>query len=104
MVRRAFEEVEKVYQSFDHRPLIDSQGGDSHLSSVLAGGLSPLIATYLLKRLGAWPVALYVLGMAIVTTVSVLVATEPANQEIHEEIKEKITTEPVANRAEGAAS
>ncbi|HJQ70906.1 MAG TPA: MFS transporter [Blastocatellia bacterium] len=74
------------------------------LSSVLAGGLSPLVATYLLKRTGSsWPVALYVLGMAIVTTASVLVASETAHQEIHEEIKEHLAGGPVANRAEGAA-
>ncbi|HEX5734184.1 MAG TPA: hypothetical protein VF131_15225 [Blastocatellia bacterium] len=69
MVRRAFEKVEKEFESFDYRPLVDP-----------------------LKRTGsAWPVALYVLGMAIVTSVSVLVATETAHQEIHDEIKEEIS-------------
>jgi MFS transporter, MHS family, shikimate and dehydroshikimate transport protein len=69
------------------------------LSSVLAGGLSPLIATYLLKRTGSsWPVALYVFGMAVVTTVSVFVATETAHGEIHE----GMTVEPVVDRAESA--
>jgi metabolite-proton symporter len=72
------------------------------LSSVLAGGLSPLIATYLLKRTGSsWPVAVYVLGMAIVTTISVFVATETAHREIHEEVYQ--AARPVAGRAEGAS-
>src|SRR5262245_36413294 len=47
------------------------------LASVVAGGLSPLIATDLLKRTGvSWPIALFVVGMAAVTTVSVFLATE----------------------------
>ena len=71
------------------------------LSSVLAGGLSPLVATYLLKRTGSsWPIALYVLGMAVVTTVSVFVATETAHHEIHE----RVTANPVADRAGSASS
>jgi len=53
------------------------------LASVLAGGLSPLIATGLLQRYGvSWPIALFVVGMAAVTTVSVFLATETAHGEI----------------------
>jgi len=53
------------------------------LASVLAGGLSPLIATGLLQRTGAsWPIALFVVGMAAVTTVSVFLAHETAHGEI----------------------
>jgi hypothetical protein len=53
------------------------------LASVIAGGLSPLIATNLLKRTGAsWPIALFVVGMAAVTTVSVLLAAETAHGQI----------------------
>jgi len=53
------------------------------LASVIAGGLSPLIATGLLKRTGvSWPIALFVVGMAVVTTVSVFLATETAHGEI----------------------
>ncbi|NOT60569.1 MAG: MHS family MFS transporter [Acidobacteria bacterium] len=55
------------------------------LSSVLAGGLSPLIATGLLRKYGAsWPIALFVVGMAVVTTVSVLWAAETAHSEMAE--------------------
>ncbi|MGH9769115.1 MAG: MFS transporter [Blastocatellia bacterium] len=53
------------------------------LASVIAGGLSPLIATGLLQRTGdSWPIALFVVGMAAVTTVSVFLAIETAHGEI----------------------
>ena len=53
------------------------------LASVIAGGLSPLIATGLLKQTGvSWPIALFVVGMATVTTVSVFLAAETAHGEI----------------------
>jgi MHS family shikimate/dehydroshikimate transporter-like MFS transporter len=53
------------------------------LSSVLAGGLSPLIATGLLRHYGtSWPIALLIIGMAAVTTVSVYLATETAHSDI----------------------
>ncbi len=53
------------------------------LASVIAGGLSPLIATGLLQSTGvSWPIALFVVGMATVTTVSVFLATETAHGEM----------------------
>jgi metabolite-proton symporter len=53
------------------------------LSSVIAGGLSPLIATGLLKSYGAsWPIAAFVVGMAAITTISVYWAAETAHYEI----------------------
>jgi MFS family permease len=53
------------------------------LASVIAGGLSPLIATGLLQRTGrSWPIALFVVGMATVTTVSVFLAVETAHTDI----------------------
>ncbi len=56
------------------------------LSSVIAGGLSPLIATGLLRRYGAsWPIALFIIGMAAVTTVSVYCAAETAHTDIGSE-------------------
>ena len=51
----------------------------AQLASVLAGGLSPIFATLLLNRYGAnaqIPLALYVIGMAVVTIVAVAVASE----------------------------
>lgn len=53
------------------------------LASVLAGGLSPLIAAWLLKRYNAsWPIALYVIGLAAITTISVYWAAETAHVEM----------------------
>jgi len=45
---------------------------------VFSGGLSPLIATALLVRSGgqSWPVSLYMLGLVLLTVLSVLVARE----------------------------
>jgi metabolite-proton symporter len=56
------------------------------LASVIAGGFSPLIAAALLKRTGAsWPIAVVVVGMAAVTTISVFLAIETAHVEIDAE-------------------
>jgi len=56
------------------------------LASVLAGGLSPLIATSLLKRTGSYElIALLIIGMAVITTVSVYLAVETAHKDIHAE-------------------
>jgi MHS family shikimate/dehydroshikimate transporter-like MFS transporter len=53
------------------------------LASVLAGGLSPIIATTLYAKTGSsWPIAVYVIGMALITTVSVYMASETAHSDI----------------------
>lgn len=53
------------------------------LSSVIAGGLSPLIATALFRRYGvSWPIAVLIIVMAIVTMVSVYLAAETAHSEM----------------------
>jgi metabolite-proton symporter len=53
------------------------------LASVIAGGLSPLIATGLLQRVDdSWPIALFVVGMAAVTAISVFLAVETAHRDI----------------------
>jgi MFS family permease len=60
----------------------------AQLSSVLAGGLSPLIATSLLRwGYGRGALSLYVMGMAAVTIVSVALATETMHHDIEEERK-----------------
>lgn len=48
------------------------------LASPLAGGLAPLIATALLQWSGGkpWPVAMYLVGMALITIISVWLAAE----------------------------
>jgi metabolite-proton symporter len=57
------------------------------LASVLAGGLSPLIAAGLLKRYGgSGPIALYIVGLAVLTMVSVFLATETVHKNIGAEI------------------
>ena len=56
------------------------------LASVLAGGLSPLIATKLLADTGrSWPISLYLIGMAAITTLSVYLASETAHTDISED-------------------
>jgi metabolite-proton symporter len=53
------------------------------LASVIAGGLSPLIATGLLRKYGvSWPISLFVIGLASLTTVAVYWAAETAHTEI----------------------
>ena len=50
---------------------------------VVAGGLSPIIATGLFAKFGSsWPIELYVIGMAAITTISVYVASETAHKDI----------------------
>jgi metabolite-proton symporter len=53
----------------------------AQLASVLAGGLSPFIATALLARFGRTALASYVIAMALVTIVAVLVASETASHD-----------------------
>jgi metabolite-proton symporter len=54
------------------------------LASVFAGGLSPLIATALLAWSGGrpWPVALYMVGMALVSLGSVYLAAETREEDV----------------------
>jgi MFS transporter, MHS family, shikimate and dehydroshikimate transport protein len=58
----------------------------AQLSSVLAGGLSPIIATALLTYgYGRGALALYLIGMAIITIISVIIATETLRHDIEAE-------------------
>lgn len=61
------------------------------LASVLAGGLSPFIATALLAWAGGnpWPVALYMAGMAVISVVAVLLAKETYRGDIYEDQPEE---------------
>ncbi len=60
------------------------------LASVIAGGLSPLIAIGLLRRAGSsWPIALFIVGMAAVTAVSVFLSTETAHRDIAAEAPDR---------------
>jgi metabolite-proton symporter len=58
----------------------------AQLSSVLAGGLSPIIATALLTYgYGRGALALYLIGMAVITIISVIIATETLRHDIDAE-------------------
>ncbi len=56
------------------------------LASPFAGGLAPLIATVLLKWSGGqpWPIAVYLIGMAAITLVSVWFAAETHRHDLHQ--------------------
>jgi len=54
----------------------------AQLSSVLAGGLSPFIATALLRSYGRTALALYLVFMAVVTIAAVIVASETNQNDI----------------------
>jgi MHS family shikimate/dehydroshikimate transporter-like MFS transporter len=56
------------------------------LASVFAGGLSPLIATGLLAWSGGkpWPIALYMIGLVLITVVSVALSAETHKSAIEE--------------------
>ncbi|MCI0570440.1 MAG: MHS family MFS transporter [Myxococcaceae bacterium] len=72
---------------FDTRVRYSGASLGYQLSSVFAGGLAPLIATALVDWAGGkgWPVALYVVGLALVTLVSVVAAAETARSHLTEE-------------------
>lgn len=55
------------------------------LASPLAGGLAPLIASGLLKWSGGqpWPIAVYLICMAVITIGCVIAAGETHRQELH---------------------
>jgi len=60
------------------------------LASVLAGGLSPLIATSLLAWAGSyWPVALYAVALSLITIVSTYLASETFQKDIIKEQPEE---------------
>ena len=69
------------------------------LASVLAGGLSPFIAVALLAWAGSfWPVALYIIGLCLLTLLAVYVATETYQSDDASE-----TEQPRKETASGAA-
>ena len=56
----------------------------AQLSAAVAGGFSPLIATALLPKYGPNAIALYIIGMAIITIVAVWSAVETMKHELEE--------------------
>jgi MFS family permease len=70
------------------------------LASVIAGGLSPMIATGLLSKTGSSaPIALYIILMAVITTVSVYMAAETAHQDIATAAEQRSTEGAESNRS-----
>ena len=56
----------------------------AQLASVVAGGMAPIVATEILRRgYGRGALALYLIGMAAVTIVAVLMASETAHDDVH---------------------
>lgn len=57
------------------------------LASPLAGGIAPMIATVLLRWSdgASWPVSTYLIGTAVITLVSILMATETAHSALVDE-------------------
>jgi hypothetical protein len=58
---------------------------------VFAGGFAPLIATALLAANGGSPtlVALYMMGMGLISVVATLYATETYEKDVHEDEREE---------------
>lgn len=68
---------------FDTRVRYSGISLGSQVATIFAGGLAPFIAESLLSRAGnTWPVALYLVGMAVATTVSILLAGETIHKKI----------------------
>jgi metabolite-proton symporter len=67
------------------------------LAPIVSGGIAPFIAVDLLARTGSyWPIAVYMIGMALITVVSVFLATETSFADIsegHEGQKRELVTE-----------
>jgi MHS family shikimate/dehydroshikimate transporter-like MFS transporter len=65
------------------------------VSAVFAGGLAPFIATALIAWSGGdpWPVALYIMALALISLISVYLATETFRGELTEELSREPTTE-----------
>ncbi|MEJ7816194.1 MAG: MFS transporter [Rubrobacter sp.] len=60
------------------------------MTAVFAGGLAPFIATALLAWAGdIWPVALYVMAAALISLISVYLATESFRDDLTEEITQE---------------
>jgi MFS family permease len=72
------------------------------LASIFAGALSPIVALYLLDATGSYvPVALLLIFMALITIVSVLVATETFQSDINDEgeAEQKLIAESGGSRS-----
>jgi len=60
------------------------------LAPIVGGGIAPFIAVWLLSVTGSyWPIAVYMIGMALITVVSVYLATETSFAELSDGQEER---------------
>lgn len=75
-----------IAESFTPRLRYSGTSIGYQLASVIAGGPSPFISTWLFARYGsAWPIAVYILVCAIIGIVSPALLTDYTNEEISAE-------------------
>jgi MFS transporter, MHS family, shikimate and dehydroshikimate transport protein len=72
-------------EMFDTKVRYSGASFGYQLASVFAGGLAPFISVALLARFGYVAVALYVVGMAVITVVAVYLATETYRRDLYRE-------------------
>ncbi|MDY7226361.1 MFS transporter [Hyalangium rubrum] len=75
------------------------------LASVFAGGLSPVVATALLAKSGgqSWPISVYMVGLAVITLVSVFLSAETFRAHLVEEAPSTASSGQEASRGHDAA-
>ena len=72
------------HELFDSRVRYSGVAFGHELASMVAGGFSPIIATALFAWAGAsWPIALFLIGMGVVTVIAVAAAPETAAHPDH---------------------
>ncbi len=71
---------------FDTRVRFSGLALAREVSAPFAGGIAPFVATYLLSRTGTyWPIALYMLVLALITLVALAFGPETYRREMSEE-------------------
>jgi MFS family permease len=79
-------EAALIAESFSPRLRYSGSSLGYQLASIIAGGPSPFIATALLAAFGSsFPIALYILGCAVVGIISTALLTDYTNKDISEE-------------------
>jgi MFS family permease len=79
-------EAALIAESFSPRLRYSGSSLGYQLASIIAGGPSPFIATALLAAFGSsFPIALYILGCAIVGIIATSLLTDYTNKDISEE-------------------
>ena len=71
--------------------------GGREMGAIL-GGASPFIATALLSAFGAgWPVSLFLIGMCLVTVISIVLTRETFRTSVFEHAEKSEVREPTTN-------